>query len=100
MISSAAHPRWPPSDQISLSLFQKNDKEKEYLKLSQAHKAQQDLLHRLQEKTQKEAKMKEAFKKQEQVIEKMENMLKDKQKGKEKDPASRFGNFLVISMPI
>ncbi|XP_064634936.1 coiled-coil domain-containing protein 33-like isoform X3 [Lineus longissimus] len=74
------------TQKLQNELIKKNDKEKEYIRLSQAHKAQQDLLHRLQDKQQRESKMKEAFKKQEQVIEKMEKMLSEQQKGKEKDP--------------
>ncbi len=63
---------------IAIFAFQKNDKEKELMKLSVAHEGQQELLQRLQSKNLKLKKMEEACKKQEQVIEKMEELLSNK----------------------
>ncbi|XP_074647893.1 coiled-coil domain-containing protein 33-like isoform X2 [Tubulanus polymorphus] len=66
-------------------LIKKNEQEKEYIKLSNAHKTQQQLVQRLQEIVQREKKLKETMKNQENVIVKMETMLSDKLKtGKQK----------------
>ncbi|XP_012936367.1 coiled-coil domain-containing protein 33, partial [Aplysia californica] len=67
-------------------LIKKNDKEKDYLKMSHAHASQQELLQRLQDKVQKVRKLEETCKKQEKVIIKLENVLyklKGKSTGKE-----------------
>ena len=55
--------------------LQKNDREKEYLKLSHAHQSQQDLVQKLQDKAAKVRRLEEACKKQEKVIEKMERLI-------------------------
>uniref|UniRef100_A0A0B7APK8 Uncharacterized protein n=2 Tax=Arion vulgaris TaxID=1028688 RepID=A0A0B7APK8_9EUPU len=65
-------------------LIKKNDKEKDYLRMSHAHSSQQELLKRLQDKVQKVRKLEETCKKQEKVIEKLEAVLykiKDKSVG-------------------
>ncbi|CAL1535913.1 unnamed protein product [Lymnaea stagnalis] len=62
-------------------LIKKNDKEKDYLKMSHAHASQQELLQRLQDKVQKVRKLEETCRKQEKVIEKLEGVLY-KMKGK------------------
>ncbi|KAI8793726.1 coiled-coil domain-containing protein 33 [Biomphalaria glabrata] len=56
-------------------LIKKNDKEKDYLKMSHAHASQQELLQRLQDKVQKLRKVEETCRKQEKVIEKLESVL-------------------------
>ncbi|XP_025091003.1 coiled-coil domain-containing protein 33-like isoform X2 [Pomacea canaliculata] len=62
-------------------LIKKNDKEKEYLRMSHAHASQQELLQRLQEKVNKVRQLEDTCKKQEKVIEKMERIL-EKQRDK------------------
>lgn len=62
-------------------LIKKNDKEKDYLRMSHAHASQQELLQRLQEKINKVRRLEETCKKQERVIEKMERIL-EKQRDK------------------
>ena len=59
--------------------MQKNDREKELLRLSVAHEGQQDMLHKLQDKASKVRKLEEVCRKQEKVIEKMEKLLNGKQ---------------------
>ncbi|GFO32174.1 coiled-coil domain-containing protein 33-like [Plakobranchus ocellatus] len=56
-------------------LIKKNDKEKDYLRMSHAHASQQELLQRLQDKVQKLRKLEDTCRKQEKVIEKMEAVL-------------------------
>ncbi|XP_071107779.1 coiled-coil domain-containing protein 33-like isoform X1 [Haliotis cracherodii] len=56
-------------------LIKKNDREKEYLRMSQAHSGQQELLQRLQEKILKLQKLEETVRKQERVIEKLERII-------------------------
>lgn len=56
-------------------LIKKNDKEKDYLKMTHAHASQQELLQRLQDKVQKLRKLEETCRKQEKVIEKLEGVL-------------------------
>ena len=65
-------------DKISI---QKNEREKEYLKMSQAHQSQNELLHRLQTKAAKVAELEGASKDQEKVIQKLERLLATKSKG-------------------
>ncbi|KAK7506446.1 hypothetical protein BaRGS_00002558 [Batillaria attramentaria] len=62
-------------------LIKKNDKEKEYLRMSHAHASQQELLQRLQEKVNKVRRLEETCRKQEKVIEKMEKII-EKQRDK------------------
>ena len=71
--------------------MQKNDKEKEYLRMSHAHASQQELLQRLQEKVNKVRRLEETCCKQEKVIEKMERIL-EKQRNKS---SSAKGTSLV-----
>ena len=71
--------------------MQKNDKEKEYLRMSHAHASQQELLQRLQEKVNKVRRLEETCCKQEKVIEKMERIL-EKQRNKS---SSAKGTYLV-----
>ncbi|KAK7113750.1 coiled-coil domain-containing protein 33-like [Littorina saxatilis] len=56
-------------------LIKKNDKEKEYLRMSHAHASQQELLQRLQEKVNKVRRLEETCRKQEKVIEKLERIV-------------------------
>ncbi|XP_059175769.1 coiled-coil domain-containing protein 33-like [Physella acuta] len=77
-------------------LIKKNDKEKDYLKMSHAHASQQELLQRLQEKVQKVRKLEETCKKQEKVIEKLEAVLY-KMRGKpNKDGAMNEVNAALV----
>ncbi|BFZ18023.1 hypothetical protein BsWGS_21062 [Bradybaena similaris] len=56
-------------------LIKKNDKEKDYLRMTHSHASQQELLQRLQDKVQRVRKLEETCKKQEKVIEKLEAVL-------------------------
>lgn len=55
--------------------LQKNDREKEFLKVKDAHLSQQSLMLKFQEKARKVNDLEEACRKQEKVIEKMEKLL-------------------------
>ncbi|XP_077979559.1 coiled-coil domain-containing protein 33-like [Glandiceps talaboti] len=59
-------------------IIKKNDKEKEYLKLQDAHLAQSAMLQKLQSKQEKVKKLEETIKEQENVIEKLEKVLNEK----------------------
>ena len=61
------------------SFLQKNDQEKEYLKMSSAHASQNELLQKLQEKATKQKRLEDTVKKQEKVIEKLERRLNKEQ---------------------
>ena len=74
--------------------MQKNDKEKEYLRMSHAHASQQELLQRLQEKVNKVRRLEETCRKQEKVIEKMERIL-EKQRDKS---SSAKGTSLMAAL--
>ncbi|KAK2143413.1 hypothetical protein LSH36_843g00070 [Paralvinella palmiformis] len=59
-------------------LIKHNDQERDFLRMSQAHVSQNEILHKLQNKAQKVKKLEEACKKQEKVIEKLERLLSHK----------------------
>ncbi|XP_013383445.1 coiled-coil domain-containing protein 33 [Lingula anatina] len=65
-------------------LIKKNDKEKEYIKMNQAHSSQQEAIQKLQTKAQKVKKLEDACRQQEKVIERMEKLLDKQSKGKSK----------------
>ena len=66
-------------------LIKKNDKEKEYLRVSDAHVTQQDVLQRLQNRAAKVRRLEDAVRKQEKVIEKMEKIINSRSKGPRKE---------------
>ncbi|XP_046855761.1 coiled-coil domain-containing protein 33-like isoform X2 [Xenia sp. Carnegie-2017] len=69
-------------------IIKKNEKEKEFYKLQEAHKNQQMLLHKLQEKLRRTKTVEETCKRQEKVILRLEDLLansKMKDKDKKKD---------------
>ena len=55
--------------------LQKNDQEKEFLKIQQAHSTQQSLIQKLQERLKKMKKLEETCKQQEDMIQKMESVI-------------------------
>ncbi|KAL8584914.1 hypothetical protein ACOMHN_043551 [Nucella lapillus] len=71
-------------------LIKKNDKEKEFLRMSHAHASQQKLLQKLQDKMHKVRQLEDTCRKQEKVIEKMELILEKQRRktGNTKDTSS------------
>nr|XP_006815463.1 PREDICTED: coiled-coil domain-containing protein 33-like [Saccoglossus kowalevskii] len=59
-------------------IIKKNDREKDYLKLQDAHLAQSAMLQKLQDKKEKMKKLEGTITEQEKVIEKLEKLLNDK----------------------
>ena len=55
-------------------LLQKNDSEKQLILMNRAHKSQNEVMHKLQEKADKVKRYEEALRKQEKVIEKLERV--------------------------
>ena len=86
---------WVPSGvmgDIVLLALQKNDKEKAYMQLQQAHTAQQALLMKYQDKSAKYSHLEETVRAQEKVIAKMERLFH--QKGRTiKDAGARGGGI-------
>ncbi|XP_014780917.1 coiled-coil domain-containing protein 33 [Octopus bimaculoides] len=63
--------------QLQNEIIKKNDQEKYYLRLSEAHKNQQNLIQRLQEKTKKIYGLEDVCVKQEKVIECLQNKIEN-----------------------
>ncbi len=79
-------------DQLTC-IFQHNDREKDYLRMSHAHMSQNELLQKLQDRAVKVKRLEDACRKQEKVIEKMEKIL-----NKGAAPAGQFPRSSVLSM--
>ncbi|KAJ3065283.1 Coiled-coil domain-containing protein 33, partial [Rhizoclosmatium hyalinum] len=65
-------------ESYNLNLMERNDFEKKYLELQQAHMGQQNLLQRLQKDQDSLKDTKETLKKQERIITKLGSYLKDR----------------------
>ncbi|XP_070580710.1 coiled-coil domain-containing protein 33-like isoform X2 [Ptychodera flava] len=59
-------------------IIKKNDNEKEYLRLQDAHMAQSAMLQKLQSKQERVKKLEDTMKEQENVIDKLERLLNEK----------------------
>ena len=58
-----------------LLISQKNDQEKDFLKIQKAHSTQQAVIQKLQDRLKKMKKLEETCKQQEDMIQKMENVI-------------------------